>query len=204
MGRLELDPRKKVVSLFPEPIVTNVREADNDQFIRATFMAVRDLPDVQVVTKLHPIDFDFTRPQQIALEAGLHGVAIVNDVDLWELLFVSDLALVTTSTVGHEAIAIGKPLIQVSISKTEPRYMPYAEFGAALQVSDIAALGKTIEKALWDPVTLRRLEEGRANYATHFAHSLDGRASERVVDLIDQMIRENITQSSHVAHTDAV
>lgn len=204
MRRLRLDPKKKVVALFPEPIVTNVRGADNDQFIRATFMAVRNLPGVQTVTKLHPIDFDFGRPRQIALEVGLHDVAIVKDIDLWELLSISDAALVTTSTVGHEAIAMGRPLIQVTISTTEPFYVPYAEFGAALKVSDIAELGKTIEKALWDPVTLRRLEEGRANYATHFAHGLDGRASERVVDLIDQMIREDAGSSIEVEDADAV
>ena len=204
MPRLGLDPRKKVVVLFPEPIVTNVREADNDQFIRVAFMAARDLPDVQVVTKLHPIDSDFVRPRRFALEAGLHDVAIVNDVDLWDLLSISDVTLVTTSTVGHEAIAMGKPLIQVSISKTEPTYVPYAEFGAALEVSDIAALGKTIEKALWDPLTLRRLEEGMASFVTHFAHRLDGLASERVVDLISQMIRENAARSPYVAQTDAV
>lgn len=204
MRCLGLDPRKKVVTLFPEPLVTNVREADNDQFIRATFMAVRDLPDVQVVTKLHPIDFDFARPRRIALEAGLNDVEIVKDVDLWELLSISDVALVTTSTVGHEAIAMGRPLIQVPISTTEPCYVPYAEFGAALEVSDIAVLGKTIEKALRDPVTLRRLEEGRANYATHCAHGLDGRASERVADLIDQMIREGAGSTTEVEEADAV
>lgn len=204
MERLGLDPKKKVIALFPEPIVTNVREADNDQFIRATFMAVRDLPDVQAATKLHPIDFDFGRPRRIALEVGLHDVAIFHDVDLWELLSISDAALVTTSTVGHEAIAMGRPLIQVTISTTEPFYVPYAEFGAALEVSDIAELGKTIEKVLWDPVTLRRLEEGRANYATRFAHGLDGRASERVVDVIDQMIRGSAGSSTEVEGADAV
>jgi UDP-N-acetylglucosamine 2-epimerase len=204
MERLGLDPKKKVIALFPEPLVTNVREADNDQFIRATFMAVRDLPDVQAATKLHPIDFDFGRPRRIALEVGLHDVAIFHDVDLWELLSISDAALVTTSTVGHEAIAMGRPLIQVTISTTEPFYVPYAEFGAALEVSDIAELGKTIEKALWDPVTLRRLEEGRANYATRFAHGLDGRASERVVDVIDQMIRGSAGSSTEAEGADAV
>jgi hypothetical protein len=204
MERLGLNPRKKVVSLFSEPRVTNVREADDDLFLRATFMAVRDLPDVQVVTKLHPIDFNFVRPRRIALEAGLHDVAIVKDVDLWELLSISDVALVTISTVGHEAIAMGRPLIQVSISKTEPTYIPYAEVGAALEVSDITLLGKAIEKALWDPVTFRRLEEGRANYLTHFAHKLDGRASERVADLISQMIQESATNVSSVARTHAV
>jgi len=204
MERLGLDPRKKVIVLFPEGIDPVVREADNDQFIRATFMAVRDLLDIQVVTKLHPIDFDFVKPRRFALEAGLNDVEIVKDVDLWELLFISDVALVTMSTVGHEAIVMGRPLIQVSISKTEPTYTPYAEFGAALEVSDIAVLRKTIEKALWDPVTRLRLEEGRANYVTHLAHRLDGRASERVVDLIYQMIRESVAQSPNGAQTDAV
>jgi len=204
MPRLGLDPRKKVIVLFPEGIETGIREADNDQFMRATFMALRDLPDVQVVTKLHPIEFDFVRPRRFALEAGLNDVTIVKDVDLWDLLFITDLALVTMSTVGHEAIAMGKPLIQVSISKTEPTEIPYAEFGAALEVTDVAALGKTIEKTLWDPVTLRRLEEGRVNYLIHFAHRLDGRASERVVDLICQMIRGSAAKSSHVEETDAV
>ncbi|HZY31120.1 MAG TPA: CDP-glycerol glycerophosphotransferase family protein [Candidatus Methylomirabilis sp.] len=203
MSRLGLDPRKKVIVLFPEGIETGIREGDNDQFIRATFKAVRDLPDVQVVMKLHPIDFEFVRPRRFALEAGLNDVAIVKDVDLWDLLSISDVALVTLSTVGHEAIAMGRPLIQVSISKTEPTYIQYAELGAALEVTDVAALGKTIEKALWDPVTLRRLEEGRANYLTHFAHRLDGRASERVVDLICQMIRGSAAQSPHVEETDA-
>lgn len=202
--RLGLDPRKKVVVLFPEPIVTHVRETDRDQFMKAIFMAVRDLPDVQVVTKLHPVDFDFVRPRRIALEAGLHGVAIVKDVNLWELLFISDVALVNMSTVGHEAIALGKPVIHVNISKTEPTYMPYAEFGAALEVGDIGNLGKTIEKTLWDPMTLRRLEEGRAHYIHRFAHKLDGRASERVVDLIYQMIRESPAQLPYGAQTDAV
>lgn len=204
MQRLGLNPWKKVAALFSEPIVTNVRQADNDRFLRATFMAARDLPGVQVVAKLHPVDFDFVRPRRIALEAGLNDVAIVKDVDLWELLFISDIVLVTISTVGHEAIAMGRPLIQVSVSKTEPTYVPYAEFGAALEVSDTDALGKAIAKALWDPVTLRRLEEGRAKYLTHFAHGFDGRASERVVDLIDQMIREGAGSTTEVAQPNAV
>lgn len=202
--RLGLDPLKKVVVLFPEPIVAHVRETDRDQFMRAIFMAIRDLQDVQVVTKLHPVDFDFVRPRRIALEAGLRDVAIVKDVNLWELLFISDVVLVNMSTVGHEAIALGKPVIQVNISSIEPTYMPYAEFGAALEVGDIGNLGKTIEKTLWDPMTLRRLEEGRAYYIHRFAHKLDGRASERVVDLIYQMIRESPAQLPYGAQTDAV
>lgn len=204
MARLGLDPRKKVIVLFPEGIETGIREADNDQFMRATFMALRDLPHVQVVTKLHPIDYDFKRPRQIASEVGLRNVMIFKDVDLWELLFVTDVALVTTSTVGHEAIAMGRPLIQVSISKIDPLHIPYAEFGAALGVFDLGNLGNAIEKVLWDPITLQRLKEGRANYAIRFAHRLDGRASERVADLIAQMVREDAESTMEVEAANAV
>ena len=63
-------------------------------------------------------------------------MTILKNADLWKLLYISDVVIVTNSTVGYEAIVMEKPLIQDRLSKSERDYLDYTKDGAAIPIYD--------------------------------------------------------------------
>jgi CDP-glycerol glycerophosphotransferase (TagB/SpsB family) len=142
------------------------------------------VPGIQVIVKLHPDEADGSIERELADEAGLTRCSVVEGGDIVDYLLASDLVIVFFSTVGHEAILMGKPLIQIPVGSGEGTIIPFTEEGGALDGSDLSRLGELVRGALADEQVRSELERGREAYIGRHVHAIDGHAADRVAELI--------------------
>ncbi|MDA2916142.1 CDP-glycerol glycerophosphotransferase family protein [Nitrospinae bacterium AH_259_B05_G02_I21] len=196
--RLGLDPERRLVVLFCQAGQL-LREEDHAALVRSTCSAVAGQEGVQLVIKLHPEEQDEGAHRALAREGGLQDVAIVKRFDLWDLLTVTDVAVVCYSTVGYEAIVTDVPLVQANLSPVEEDWLPYGQSGAALLARSHEELSEAITQALTDEETRARLAKGRARYVDAHAYRIDGRATERVVEEIRSLRTSPVSRSVDLA-----
>jgi CDP-glycerol glycerophosphotransferase (TagB/SpsB family) len=89
------------------------------------------------------------------------------------------------STVGLEAMLLDKPVITFDPIGT---MNPYAETDAVIGVRKENDLVAAIKGALYDPEVRRKLSEARRKFVYEYAYLQDGKASQRVANLIEKMI----------------
>jgi hypothetical protein len=85
-----------------------------------------------------------------------------------------------------EAVALNKPVIVLNLSG-EPDIVDYVEQGVALGVYREEDLKPSIEKLLKDD---SELAKNRGAYIEKYLYKIDGKATERVLKLIEEIIRE--------------
>jgi len=106
--------------------------------------------------------------------------------DTYEQLYVCDVLLTKTSTVAVEAVALNTPVIVLNLSG-DPDVVDYVKEGVALGVYKEEDLHPVIEKLLEDDTELAR---NRRTYIGKNLYKIDGKASDRVVNLIEKIIKE--------------
>jgi glycosyltransferase involved in cell wall biosynthesis len=189
--RLDLDPEKRVIvfatSWYPNISVLYTPESQERRFA-SVLEAFKGFRDEQIVIKLHP---GFHEQYEVMLAALAHDAgirAVITHEHLWELLSVCDLLICDNSTVGLEAMILGKPVISV-VDPTSPQ-LPYGRYGAAVIAHDAMDIASAIH-ALLNVTDVRRkvLDNGR-RFVVEYAYIQDGHAAERIASLITQVARE--------------
>ena len=107
--------------------------------------------------------------------------------DTIEALYACDLLVAAFSTVITEALVLGKPAVTLNLTAEDPT--PYYK-GVTLRVDKEKDLYPAIRKALYDEKTREKLEKERKKFVLGYAHVQDGKATERVISLIEGMIRK--------------
>ncbi|MFQ5960424.1 MAG: UDP-N-acetylglucosamine 2-epimerase [Candidatus Methylomirabilales bacterium] len=181
---LGLDPSRLTVLLISQYVGTYFRSEDKRRALQAIYSAVATMPELQLVVKLHPDDRDGSPERELAAAAGLGAYRIIKSGETLQLIFASDLVIVFFSTVGHEAMLMGRPLIQIPTAPSEGQVISFTEEDGALGASRVEELPTLIRAALYDPVTQDRLHQGREAYMRRHVHALDGQSSDRVAELV--------------------
>lgn len=133
--------------------------------------------DYNLKIKLHPSSVDnrdlvekvFKEPQ----------VEILKEANTHDLIHQVDVVITTTSTVGNETIAFGKPLVQVKIADIE-NSMDYEN----RQCSHLIAQPEELKTLLRDKETLESKKINYPQFTSDFFYSLDGRSAERISKFI--------------------
>ena len=164
-------------------------EEENIKNFKAVFETMRNLKDVTLVIKQHPGEGRrYTKMIGKYLNKyKLNAVVMPKDSDTHEQIFVCDLMVTKNSTTAMEAVALNKPVIVLNLSG-EPDEINYVEEGIALGVYNEKDLKPAIEKLLKDD---SELAKNRGKYIEKYLYKIDGKATERVVNLIMQMIEES-------------
>lgn len=141
-------------------------------------------PGVRLVIKLHRED-DLRAANELVAASGEGGTCTVlqNEIDLYRLLPVCDVAVTHYSTAGLEALLFGKPLIVLNLTN-RPDVFDYVAGGAALPARSEPELHSTIQNLLTNPCLSAQLLETGKPYLTSQVGPLDGRATERVARLV--------------------
>jgi glycosyltransferase involved in cell wall biosynthesis len=180
---------KKVMLLATDTHGQPVEE--NRESISAIYDAANSLRDTQLVVKLHPAE-----DQEAPLykeNRSYTPVVIKGSRNISELLYVCDAMITKSSTTTLEAAILNKPIIVLNLSG-KPDVMPYVEKGIALGVYRKEDLIPAIKDALHNREAREKLARCREKFVYEYAYIQDGRASERVADLIKSVITQSKQQ----------
>ena len=173
---LGVKPDKKVIVLATQSI-PNI-----EQITEALSRAVKEIPKTQLVIKTHPSEYLTKKYLEIA---GKHlDNTVLTKEYLYPLLNRCDLLVISSSTVGMEAMILGKPVITVNFTG-KPDLMPYAEEKAAVGVYKEEDLLRTIKLVL-DKKSRKKLKVKEFIYKR--CYKMDGKASERIVEFIEKCL----------------
>jgi CDP-glycerol glycerophosphotransferase (TagB/SpsB family) len=153
--------------------------------VSAVYDAVNSLGNIRLVIKLHPAE-DQEAP--VYRKNSTYTPLIVKgNQDLSELLYICDLMMTKSSTTVLEAAILGKPVIVLNLSG-KPDVIPYVEKGVAVGVYREEDLASAIQNVLYDTEVRERLSKEQSKFAYENTYVQDGKASERVAELILQMV----------------
>jgi CDP-glycerol glycerophosphotransferase (TagB/SpsB family) len=164
---------------------------ENRENVAAICAAVRSLENVELIVKLHPAE------DQDALlyreDRHCSPIIVSGSENISESLFVCDAMITKSSTAAIEAAILGKPIIVLNLSR-EPDIMPYVEEGVALGVYKKEDLVPAITQILYDRETRTKLALARKRFVSDYAYVQDGKASERVANLILHLIERSMNK----------
>jgi glycosyltransferase involved in cell wall biosynthesis len=177
--RLGLDPDRVILTLA-------VIQLAGREMVEMALEAMGALRDFQLVVKLHPGERDEARLMDLVTGLGLPNAIAVKHFDIYDLLEISDIVIVWQSTVGLEALILGKPLIAFRFDMPAP--VPFAEYGAAVQVRSAEELVDAVRRVSTDKELRAALMQGRDSFVRSYIGEADGRATDRVIELIDKLV----------------
>jgi UDP-N-acetylglucosamine:LPS N-acetylglucosamine transferase len=162
---------------------------ENKKNFKAVFETMQTIKDTTLIIKQHPREGEkYTKMiKEYQNDYMINAILTPKDSDTYELLFICDLMITKTSTTAMEAVALNKPVIILNLSG-EPDPVEYVKEGVALGVYKEEDLKSAIEKLLRDD---SELIKNRKKYIERYLYTIDGKATERVVNLITQMIEES-------------
>ena len=150
------------------------------EFLSMILEAVRDLRDVQLVVKLHPIE-DGEMERELVEASGMTDVVITSE-GLYELLSICDVVVTISSTVGVEAAILNRPIIVVNLTR-QPDTMPYVEEGIAVGVYRETDLRDALVRMLEENDFRNKLRKSRENFLRRHVYAVDGKAASRIADV---------------------
>jgi len=189
--KLRLDPEKGIIVVATEwynsYASTHIDEV-GERFIRYTLRALKKFPDKQIVIKLHPTFNKKYGEIALAIAKEENVKVTITASYLWELLDICDLVIVTSSTVGLDAMIVDKPVVVVNLEEQPDAiaYVPSAAKGAY----NIDGIAPVVSVVLNNQQLQRELVVGRKKFIYKYAYIQDGKASYRVAELISQMIKK--------------
>jgi len=180
--RLELNPARKILVYCTE----NLPLRDTEKIVRAICKAMKSLPDVQFIIKVHPSELSVSIYHKVAREVGVQPL-ITKEESIYEILFACDLMITGFSTTALDAMILDKPVITTNFTGL-PDPIPFAESGAAIGVYREKDLEPAIREGLYHDSVKERLRRDREKFVYEQTYLKDGKATERIVDLIEQMV----------------
>ncbi|MCR4335256.1 MAG: hypothetical protein NUV57_01840, partial [archaeon] len=177
-----LNPAKKIVlfavALPIKPFIDSERKI---------FKALRKMEGIQVVLKPHPRG-DSKKYREIALEEGLDVKIIHEDSSVFESIFASDLVITHPSTIVTEAVMMSRPVVLIEFTDKKEE-IPWVESGVALRVSEEKNAEGKIRQMLFDKTAIKKMSQAREKFVTNHLYKLDGKSTQRQVELIIEMIK---------------
>ena len=156
------------------------------QFVMAIVEAVAKLPGCKLVIKIHPLlesESDYLEITKDVPDPPL----ICQDASLPELLNACSVVITVMSTAGLEAMAMGKPLLVVNLFND---ITPFDEASGAIVVRSEDDLLPVLESVLYEGLS-EETKETTDEYIYQQAYIQDGKAANRIADLIIQMAKES-------------
>jgi hypothetical protein len=178
-----LDPSRKLVLVITESVPLQ----DGRMFLECVLRALKDFPEVQIVVKPHPAEVgEWYR--DVLKQEGVDAVILSKRADTNEALFACDLLVASYSTVIIEATILGKLSVSAYLSKGKDPTPYFKE--VSLRVYRKEDISAAIRKALYDDKIKTALTQAGARFVFEHAYKMDGKATERVTAIIEEMTRK--------------
>jgi len=144
--------------------------------------------NIRLVVKFHPSDenSDFIE-KMVSNILGKHNIIFIKRIDLKLLFACAEAVFTCWSTTALEAMIVGLPVVILNFTgRAYKNDIPFVEKKAALLARDTKELREVIDKVLNGG--LEDMKSSRDKFIYDNAYEQDGKASERVAGLIDQMV----------------
>jgi len=179
-AKLGLDPLGKLV------LVATQGWPMRELFIRSVLRTLKKIPEVQIVIKPHPRE-NSELYRRVVDAQNVKAEILSKSSDTVEALYSCDLLVAAFSTVITEALVLGKPAVTLNLTAEDPA--PYYK-EVTLRMNKKEDLVPAIAKALYDQNTREELRKRARNFTFNHTYKQDGKATERVVNLVEEMIKE--------------
>ena len=180
---LQLDTEAGLVLVVSQPFLTREHW---DHYAQSILGVAENMPAVQWLIKLHPSERVETWQERIAAY-GLEGRAKIYGGHLHQLLFACDAVVSWYSTVILEAALCYKPVISVKIPGClSPE--DYIRDGLVIEADGVEDLEGKLQGILNNPKQREEWISQSAQALEKYIHQPDGKASQRVADLISEQI----------------
>jgi len=156
------------------------------RFVTAIASAIAMLPNTKLIIKLHPPHENEADYKEIVKNLPIDPI-VCKYTSLPELLGACSLVITVSSTAALEAMVLGKPVVIVSLFKNSGGTSFFKESGS-LHVENEQDILPALQKALFDSQTRKEMEKSMDKFINEQAYQQDGRASERVANLIRDMV----------------
>ena len=183
--RWGIPPESEIVTLMTGPFVKygGWGIEQEKEFVLAIVRAVMTLPNVRLIIKVHPAEFE-AEYREIVKDLKSPPI-ICKNIILPELINASSIIMTVASSAAIEAMAAGKSVIIVNLfDDSEPLF--YKGSGA-LYVEKEEDILLALKKCLYDSKAKEEMKESTQKFVYDQAHLQDGQASKRIVDLILSM-----------------
>jgi hypothetical protein len=180
-NELQIDPCKKVVTILMGGLGYH-----NEFTFPAEFLAwVRQAKDITILCKWHPVT---NRTVLERITQSLQDIATFHSIqqyDTYRLLAVSDVCVVFgNSTTGLEALAFGKPLIEVQLDGLE---YSFSRMGVAERATDLREVPAIVQRVLNTELSPERKDAVAAYLQDNLADP-SGSSVERAVAVIEHVV----------------
>ncbi len=180
--RLELPLSGKLVVLASQPLVEMPRIARLIMQLvaqdRNLYLVIRPHPRERIVDyqrMSHSFDFSGNQP------------LLVKQLPLYELLAAADLLVTPLSTVALEAALLERPVLTINLGD-EPDPYPFVDNGLSAGAYSEVEASELFARLLYDAAFAAQLRERQRRFRAENPDLVDGKAVERVVDVIEQMV----------------
>jgi hypothetical protein len=185
-GRVEKEADERLLVVITQPLDVALTEDMRREMLRGALLAGREIPRLRVKVKPHPRD-NLRDLCLVLSELGAPREALLpKKLDLYGLLASADVVLTAFSTVGVEAIMLGRPVV-VFKPDEKAGVLPYVDSGAVLRAGGAEEVARAI-RAVFEGEILEKLARGREEYIAHHECAADGGGAERVVRLVLEML----------------
>jgi 2-polyprenyl-3-methyl-5-hydroxy-6-metoxy-1,4-benzoquinol methylase len=198
-AQLGLNPEKKIVffgstwtSHFGMCSFRNLQENTIKAFMKAFAGLQADDPDVQLAVKLHPTEYGQSGYYYgLATEAGVRNCHVFEG-RLNELLYICDLYAGFRSSIIVNALIFEKPVLLLHFYEIrDDKFFDGLAIQWVFRPEDIYP---EMKKYLYDDAAIEEMKKRIPESIEYFNYKPDGRATERVMELICRMAEETLSQ----------
>jgi len=183
--KIHVDSTKKLV------VLAMSRWHENDENWISDFIYFCNKNNYDVIIKIHPTykvasqNLSENKIKVIEEKCKNLKFHITYEMDIPILFSAADIVLTDWSSVGIEAILLGKPLIQVNFTNEdiEP-YVRYYDYDASILIKNYSELEKTINEIIVQSLHLENLKNGRQTMIEKYNYLNDGKASDRIFEIL--------------------
>lgn len=166
--RIGIPPGSRIV-FFPSQPRTGLSSLLDpkyeDYLIAKIIETAGDIKEVSFIIKLHPwivAQNQFLQKKRLIESFKKPNVFLVEDIETYEILKISDVVISESSTIGLEAIFLSKPLIAIYLRRIlDDYFQPFKDYEGAIVVKDERTIAETIRIALYEPHIREGLKMGR-------------------------------------------
>jgi glycosyltransferase involved in cell wall biosynthesis len=157
---------------------------------RVLLHAVKELQDVHLVIKAHQYD-DASSYRQLRSELGAESYSsVLQDCDTTLLIATSEAIIAKGSSTLLEAAIAGKPVIMVNFSD-KPDMFEFKQYDIGPYIDNISEIPNAVKTVLYDEEARKQMAEAREKFVDEWANGADGRASQRLADLLKRLATEH-------------